>query len=340
MPDWNLLRCPVCLSGGNLDNKEWTCAQCGKSYPRFGSIIDFRVNDARLNLSFSHLETTRQENERLVRALALSQGATLAEMVCNYFCEFPTSASIRLAEERTLLRADENARAVQLTMSQVIPLTELATRDQSAFLELGCGTAGLTRTLGNKFGTAVALDADIDRMMLAQKACEESGVRNAILICAYGEQMPLAPGAFDLISAVEVLEHVTSQEQFLRCIHKTLKAGGSLYLTTPNRHSLGREPHVMLWGVGFLPRRWMNSYVQFRIGLPYEGKRNLSYWELNRLLRRFFGDKFSFCRSHHPKTISASGLMANWLGTVPVLGSAVHLIRSGQKVVAHKPVHL
>jgi SAM-dependent methyltransferase len=339
MPKWNLLRCPACLHEGNLDKTEWTCAYCDKSYPRYGSVIDFRISDARLNLSFSHLNTKRRESERIVRALALSPGATLEDMVRNYFSEFPTSDSIQHAEGRTLLRADEDGRAVQLTMSQAIPLTEVAARDQSTFLELGCGTAGLTRTLGSKFGTAVALDADIDRMMLAQKACEESGLRNAILICAYGEQMPFAPGTFDLISAVEVLEHVTSQEQFLRSIHRTLKAGGSLYLTTPNRHSLGREPHVMLWGVGFLPRRWMNSYVRFRIGLPYEGKRNLSYWELSRLLRRFFGKEFSFCRSH-PQTYSTSGRMANWLGRVPVVGSAVHLIRSGQKVVARKPVYL
>ncbi len=339
MPDWHLLRCPACLQVGNLDSKAWICAHCGKLYPRYGSVIDFRATDARSNLSFSHLETNRKENERLARALALSQSSTFAEMVRSYFCEFPTSDSIRLAEERTLLRADENGRSVKLTMSQAISLTELAARDQSTFLELGCGSAGLTRTIGREFSTAVAVDADIDRMMLAQKACDESGVRNAILICAYGEQMPFAPGAFDLISAVEVLEHVSSQEQFLRSIHRALRPGGSLYLTTPNRLSLGREPHVMLWGVGFLPRSWMNSYVQFRIGLPYEGKRNLSYWELSKLVRRFFGNDFSFCRSH-PQTYSTPGRLANLLGRVPVLGSAVHLIRSGQKLVARKPVHL
>jgi hypothetical protein len=32
-----------------------------------------------------------------------------------------------------------------------------------------------------------------------------------------------------------------------------LRPGGLLFLATPNRYTLGLEPHVRLWGVGYLP---------------------------------------------------------------------------------------
>jgi 2-polyprenyl-3-methyl-5-hydroxy-6-metoxy-1,4-benzoquinol methylase len=335
MLDWDLLRCPACSQKGKLDNKQWICSHCEKPYSRHGEVIDFRVAPARTDLSFAHLETKREEDERVARALALSQTGNLSDMVRNYFSEFPTSDFIQEIEGKTLLSADTAARGWLLQMEQEIPLANLSSRNNSTFLEVGCGTAGLTRALSTRFTTLVAMDADLDRMLLAQKACQESGVENAILVCAFGEHMPFAPSTFDVISAMQVLEHVTSQERFLQGIHSVLRPNGYLHLTTPNRFSLGAEPHVRLWGVGFLPRRWMSPYVQFRIGLPYEGKRNLSYWELKGLFRRLFKQEFFFCKDH-PQSHSRLGRAANLLIKVPIVGGAVKLVRSGHEVVAQK----
>jgi len=320
---------------GTLLDDRWDCAHCGKSYPRYGTVIDFRVVNPRTDLSFAHQGAEREERERIVRALSVMQTGTLADMVRNYFSEFPTSDSIAEGEGRSLLHAGVRAQAWLLQMEQSLPLNDLPLRQDSAFLEIGCGAAGLTQTIGRGFATVVSMDADIDRMMIAQKACEEAGVQNAILACAYGEQMPLAREAFDLVSAVEVLEHVTSQQEFLASIHGVLRRGGYLYLTTPNRFSLGREPHVNLWGVGFLPRCWMNRYVQFWTGLPYEGKRNLSYWELKRLLRLVFGENVWFSGVHPQSRSPMSPLIALLVG-VPALREVVHAIRMGHCVVVTK----
>jgi 2-polyprenyl-3-methyl-5-hydroxy-6-metoxy-1,4-benzoquinol methylase len=336
MPDWNILRCPACSQTGSLDSKRWMCQRCERPYPRYGDVIDFRVAPARTDLSFAHLETKRKEDERIARALALSQAGSLADMVANYFSEFPTLDFIQEIEGETLLAADQVARGCLLQMEQEIPFERLCSRDPSAFLEVGCGSAGLTRSLSPRFTTVVAMDADLDRMVVAQKACREYGIQNAILVCAFGEQMPFALGSFDLISAMQVLEHVTSQEHFLQGIHSVLRPSGYLHLTTPNRFSLGAEPHVRLWGLGFLPRRWMSAYVRFRIGLPYEGKHNLSYWELKRLLGRHFKREFHFCKDH-PQSYSRLGRAANLLIRFPIVGAAVQLVRSGHEVVAQKP---
>jgi hypothetical protein len=53
---------------------------------------------------------------------------------------------------------------------------------------------------------------------------------------------------------------------------------------TPNRFSLGLEPHVRLWGVGFLPRRLARRYVRAFCKPSRYGIRLLSARSLRRLL--------------------------------------------------------
>jgi len=62
-----------------------------------------------------------------------------------------------------------------------------------------------------------------------------------------------------------------------------LQNSGILFLSTPNRYSLTVEPHTYLWGVGFLPRSWMQDTSIFK-GMDYKHIRLLSYFELKKLL--------------------------------------------------------
>jgi hypothetical protein len=64
-----------------------------------------------------------------------------------------------------------------------------------------------------------------------------------------------------------------------------LNPGGLLFLATPNRFSLGLEPHVRLWGVGFLPRSLARRYVRVFRTSGYEQVRLRSARGLRRLLR-------------------------------------------------------
>lgn len=52
----------------------------------------------------------------------------------------------------------------------------------------------------------------------------------------------LADGSFDLIVAVEVLEHVEEDEEFVAQIARVLRPGGWFYLTTPNGDYIKNEP--------------------------------------------------------------------------------------------------
>jgi SAM-dependent methyltransferase len=334
---WRIVRCPICRSTGSLHESAWKCSACRRDYPRYSRIVDFRISDNRDDLSFAHLEAARDEKERVGRALAMMSTATFPELVENYFREFPTHPQIECGEKGTLLHAEKNGREVLFQMAQTSPINELAARPQSAALEVGCGAAGLTGILARCFHDVVALDADLDRMILAQKRCDELALKNVILLCAFAESMPIAQDGVDFITCIEVLEHATSQGDLISELRRILRPGGRLYLTTPNRFSAGREPHVKLWGVGWLPRRFMNSYVRWRLGVPYVGKRNLSYWELRKLMKKSFGADFFFHRPRRSRyTVQAR--LANGLLRVPLLANVVRFIVAGYHVNASKPL--
>jgi hypothetical protein len=59
-----------------------------------------------------------------------------------------------------------------------------------------------------------------------------------------------------------------------------------LAIATPNRFSVAAEPHVGVWGVGWLPARWQRRYVRMRSGKPYDFVRLLSVPGLKRMMKR------------------------------------------------------
>jgi SAM-dependent methyltransferase len=84
-------------------------------------------------------------------------------------------------------------------------------------------------------------------------------------------------GGFDVVTMIELIEHVAAPEVFLQSAARWLRPGGVLYLTTPNANSINRHvlgltwsiisppEHVTIWSArgmrralvraGFVPRR-------------------------------------------------------------------------------------
>jgi SAM-dependent methyltransferase len=84
-----------------------------------------------------------------------------------------------------------------------------------------------------------------------------------------------------------VIEHVGDVPTYLREIDRVLAPGAHAAFATPNRYSLTAEPHVFVWGVGWLPRRWQKRYVKLCSGRSYDFVRLLSVREARRLFRRY-----------------------------------------------------
>ena len=81
------------------------------------------------------------------------------------------------------------------------------------------------------------------------------------------------------------IEHLSDAPAMLAETRRVLRRGGDLYARTVNRYSALPEPHVNVWGVGYVPRRWADRYVRWRSGQRYEHHRLLSSRELRRGLQ-------------------------------------------------------
>jgi ubiquinone/menaquinone biosynthesis C-methylase UbiE len=151
-------------------------------------------------------------------------------------------------------------------------------------LEVGCGTAALGAAFAARGASVTATDISLRWLVLAQKRLAARGTPGVELVACAAEQLPFDDAGFDLVAASDVIEHVQSPQRFAVEAARVLRPGGLLFLATPNRYSLGLEPHVRLWGVGYLPRGAAERYVRAARGVSYDHVRLLSARSLRTIL--------------------------------------------------------
>ena len=109
-------------------------------------------------------------------------------------------------------------------------LTELGQGKPRAVLDLGAGDG---RYLGLLKGVlpADSLLVGCEISVLRARRIAAKGHR---VVVARAEELPFRPGAFDLVTCIEVIEHTESPRRALEEVHRALRPGGQLALTTPN----------------------------------------------------------------------------------------------------------
>ena len=107
-----------------------------------------------------------------------------------------------------------------------------------------------------------------------------------ILAAGGGEWLPLRDGQLSGVVSLDVIEHVRDPDRYLCEIDRVVGVGGSVALSTPNRFSLTSEPHVFVWGVGWLPKSLQAPFVRWRSGKDYDDTVLMSSFELSRRIRR------------------------------------------------------
>jgi len=134
-------------------------------------------------------------------------------------------------------------------------------------------------------GDTVGIDIGFRWLIIARKRFEEAK-RSTHLVCCCAESLPFRDQAFNLVVAENLLEHASRPKQCLDEGHRVLSTHGVLFATTWNRLTPAPEPHVRLWGVGWMPRKIATRYVNFRKSANYEHVRLLSIFALKRMIRR------------------------------------------------------
>lgn len=119
-------------------------------------------------------------------------------------------------------------------------------------LDVGCGAGLLTEPLARMGAEAMGIDAAPENIAAAQAHAGRQGL--SIAYRATGVEA-LDAGMFDLVTSMEVIEHVTDPALFVRGLAKALAPGGLMILSTPNRTNLSRLAMITIGeGLGQIPK--------------------------------------------------------------------------------------
>ncbi len=102
-------------------------------------------------------------------------------------------------------------------------------------LDLGCGGGLLSEALAKVGADVVGIDLAPDLIKVAKLHRLESGVQVEYRGQSAESLATEAPGTFDAITCMEMLEHVPDPAAILQACATLLKPGGRLFLSTLNR---------------------------------------------------------------------------------------------------------
>ncbi len=121
-----------------------------------------------------------------------------------------------------------------------------------AALDIGCGAGLVCEPLTRLGGAVTGVDAAAENVSAAAAHADMMGLDIRYLA---GEVAGLDIGTFDLVTCVEVIEHVADKPAFLRDVAARLAPDGLLVMSTPNRTAASR---LLLVGaaeaVGYVPK--------------------------------------------------------------------------------------
>jgi ubiquinone/menaquinone biosynthesis C-methylase UbiE len=98
-------------------------------------------------------------------------------------------------------------------------------------LDLGCGVGHILTILPTSF-EKVGVDYSLHSLKLARRQLDEQ----TGLVNASGQALPFEDSSFDLITCLEVLEHLEDDEKAVREISRVLKPGGYLIASVPSQY--------------------------------------------------------------------------------------------------------
>jgi 2-polyprenyl-6-hydroxyphenyl methylase / 3-demethylubiquinone-9 3-methyltransferase len=103
-------------------------------------------------------------------------------------------------------------------------------------LDIGCGGGILTESLAKAGASVVAIDLSAEAIAVAQDHALSQDLTIEYVISSAEEFSDEHPGEFDIITCMEMLEHVPDPSAILSASAKLLKPNGDLFLSTINRN--------------------------------------------------------------------------------------------------------
>lgn len=114
------------------------------------------------------------------------------------------------------------------------PICQATGLTRPRILDIGCGT-GANLEMLSQFGAAEGVDVSID----ALEFCRQRGLQNVRQ--GEAEHLPYEDGSFDLVTALDVVEHLDDDVLGLKEMRRVLRPGGVALMFVP--------AFMFLWGV-------------------------------------------------------------------------------------------
>ena len=118
-------------------------------------------------------------------------------------------------------------------------------------LDVGCGAGLLAEPLARLGAKVTGLDAAPELIAVAREHAEGQGLE---IDYRAGEIEELA-GQFDLITCMEVIEHVADPAAFVKALARRLASDGLLVMSTPNATAMSKLMMITIGeGLGRIPK--------------------------------------------------------------------------------------
>lgn len=164
-------------------------------------------------------------------------------------------------------------------------------------LDIGCGGGILSDSMARRGADVTGIDLSVKALRVAQLHALEAGTANVSYKEISAEAMALEqPGEFDVVTCMEMLEHVPDPASVVRACATLVKPGGWVFFSTLNRNAkaflfavLGAEYLLQLLPKGtheyakFIRPSELASYCR-AVGLELDQTRGMEY---NPLTQRY-----------------------------------------------------
>jgi ubiquinone/menaquinone biosynthesis C-methylase UbiE/uncharacterized protein YbaR (Trm112 family) len=269
--------CPYCkgdLQETAQGERSLRCVICDRRFPIILGIPDLRV------FPDPYIEADADRAKGLKVATQLAE-LSFAELVDFYYSITPAVPSHHARQyTRGVMSGVARAEAALASWENSVGVNDQHVT--SSLLEIGCGTAPLLVAAAPRFAKLIGVDIAFRWLVVAKKRLSEAGL-DVPLICACAEALPFPDRVYDRVVMDSVIEHIKDQRKALMEFHRVMRPAAQLFVSTPNRYSLGPDPHAGVWAGGFIPKRLLAVYVRWRGGIPPK-RRMLSARSLARLI--------------------------------------------------------
>lgn len=103
-------------------------------------------------------------------------------------------------------------------------------------LDIGCGGGLLAEGLAKQHGRVAAIDMDPIAIITAEQHAASESLTITYLVCTAEALSSTHPAQFDIVTCLEMLEHVPDPESIIQACATLCKPDGDIFFSTLNRH--------------------------------------------------------------------------------------------------------